>query len=125
YTLNREERQAVAEFLGTRETERPFPASAFCSAGTHGLATRASSDQVSNQVSNRVSRQAAASWNGWSPSPSNARYQTAEQAGLTAAEVPHLTLKWAFGFPGYVTAFASSIILNGTVFVGCALGGVQ
>src|SRR5215467_4462701 len=38
-------------------------------------------------------------WNGWSPTVANTRFQSGEQAGLTAAQVPGLTLKWAFGFP--------------------------
>jgi len=40
-------------------------------------------------------------WNGWGNDPTtNSRFQTAKAAGLTAAQVPQLKLKWAFGFPG-------------------------
>ncbi len=39
-------------------------------------------------------------WNGWGNDVSNARFQSAKGAGLTAAQVPNLKLKWAFGFPG-------------------------
>src|SRR5580704_2532918 len=35
-------------------------------------------------------------WNGWSTSATNSRFQDATSAGLTAAEVPKLKLKWAF-----------------------------
>ena len=62
---------------------------------------------------------------GWSPSPLNTRYQSAEQAGLRMAQVRHLKLKWAFGFAGDVTAFAAPTVLNGTLFVGSAGGVVQ
>ena len=55
----------------------------------------------------------------------NTRYQTAEQAGLTMGQVGHLKLKWALGFPGDITAFAASTVLNGTLFVGSAAGAVQ
>ena len=41
------------------------------------------------------------------------------------AQVRHLKLKWAFGFPGDVTAFAAPTVLNGTLFVGSASGVVQ
>src|SRR5262245_54892026 len=41
-------------------------------------------------------------WNGWSPSTTNARFQDARSAGLTAAQVPALKLKWAFNL-GNVT----------------------
>ncbi|HST27829.1 MAG TPA: hypothetical protein VLK26_05610, partial [Rudaea sp.] len=34
-------------------------------------------------------------WNGWGVDMSNARFQTAKNAGLTAAQVPNLKLKWA------------------------------
>src|SRR5690349_11511078 len=68
--LKRPEREAVATFLGTGAAEPGPPASAFCAAGSRVMAdpTRGS-------------------WNGWSPDPSNTRYQTAEQAGLTTDQV--------------------------------------
>ena len=37
-------------------------------------------------------------WNGWGNDRSNTRFQDAKAAGLTAADVPKLTLKWAFAF---------------------------
>src|SRR4029077_10508087 len=39
-------------------------------------------------------------WNGWGNGVSNARFQNAKAAGLSAGQVPSLKLKWAFGFPG-------------------------
>src|SRR5262245_10956620 len=39
------------------------------------------------------------SWNGWSPNPSNARFQNATAGGMDASRVPQLKLKWAFAFP--------------------------
>ena len=38
-------------------------------------------------------------WNGWGPDVVNSRFQDAKGAGLTAAQVPKLKLKWAFGYP--------------------------
>ena len=38
-------------------------------------------------------------WAGWSPTITNTRFQSREVAGLSAADVPRLTLKWALGFP--------------------------
>ena len=38
----------------------------------------------------------ASAWGGWSPSVTNPRYQDAKAAGLAAADVPRLKLKWAF-----------------------------
>src|SRR5688572_19556053 len=95
-TMNRDERIAVAEYLGTDEPDLVPPASAYCADRT--LTLRATPS--------------AASWNGWSPMPDNARYQTAERAGLTAEQVPNLELKWAYGFAGDVTAFAAPTVVD-------------
>src|SRR5579862_9155802 len=38
-------------------------------------------------------------WNGWGVDAHNTRFQSAEGAGLTIAQIPNLKLKWAFGFP--------------------------
>jgi polyvinyl alcohol dehydrogenase (cytochrome) len=61
-------------------------------------------------------------WNGWSPSVTNTRYQSADAAGLAIGQVRRLKLKWAFGFEGDVTAFAQPAVLDGQVFVGSAAG---
>src|SRR5258706_10602949 len=45
-------------------------------------------------------------WAGWSGDLGNTRFQPAAQAGLSAEQVPKLTLKWAFGFPNATTARA-------------------
>src|SRR5438093_488060 len=39
-------------------------------------------------------------WNGWGVNIANTRFQESAAAGLSAADVPRLKLKWAFGFPG-------------------------
>ena len=108
YPIRRDERQAVAEFLGKGADEAAPPPSAFCKADRPMLSGSARGD-----------------WSSWGPAASNTRFQTAEGAGLTAAEVGRLELKWAFGFPGDVTAFAAPTILQGTIFVGSAGGMIQ
>ena len=57
-------------------------------------------------------------WNGWGRDISNSRFQPAQDARLTAAQVPRLKLKWAFGFPSGVSANAQPTIASGRVFVG-------
>lgn len=106
YPLNRQERDAVANYLGTKAEEEKLPASAYCSAKVPILSGPASD-----------------TWAGWSLSTSNARYQT--QGGLAPGQVPHLKLKWALAFPGDVTAFAAPTVLRGTLFVGSASGAVE
>jgi polyvinyl alcohol dehydrogenase (cytochrome) len=59
-----------------------------------------------------------AAWNGWGADLSNTRFQPASAAGLTAAQVPGLKLKWAFGYPTGVSANAQPTIAAGRVFVG-------
>ena len=106
YPLTREERTAVANYLGTKGPEPGPPPAAFCSAGR-----------------NPLSAESAGNWNGWSPSPTNTRFQPA--GGITREQVSKLKLKWAYGFAGDVTAFAAPTVLNGTIFVGSAGGVVQ
>ncbi len=65
---------------------------------------------------------ASPAWNGWSADVTNSRYQSAKGAGLTADQVPHLKLKWAFGYPTGVSAFGQPAVASGRVFVGSDIG---
>ena len=62
------------------------------------------------------SKRTAPTWNGWSPDVTNSRFQTAKGAGLTADQVPHLKLKWAFGYPTGVSAFGQPAVAVGPRF---------
>ena len=106
YPLHRDERQAVAAYLGTAGPAISYPPSAFC---------------ADRKVT--LSDHPKSAWNGWSPSAANARFQPADAAGLDLDHVRRLRLKWAFGFDGDVTAFAQPTVLDDQVFVGSA-GGV-
>ena len=104
------ERRAIAEFVsgkkltGVLET-KPLP-QAMCSApGSSNLSQ-------------------GPSWIGWGSNLSNSRFQDAVNAGLTAADIPRLKVKWAFGFPGDQSANAHPTIAGGRVFVGSAGGTV-
>jgi polyvinyl alcohol dehydrogenase (cytochrome) len=63
-------------------------------------------------------------WQGWSPDVTNSRLQSAAAAGLDAAQVGRLKLKWAFGFPGALTAYGQPSPAGGRLFVGSANGTV-
>ena len=63
-------------------------------------------------------------WNGWGGSLANTRFQPASAAGLTAAQVPKLRLKWAFGFPDAASAWAQPTVVGNRVFVGSQNGTV-
>ena len=67
---------------------------------------------------------ASPAWHGWSPSSSNTRFQPAQQAGLTASQVPALSLKWAFGFPDATSAWSQPTVASGRLFVGSQNGTV-
>jgi polyvinyl alcohol dehydrogenase (cytochrome) len=107
--IKRDDREAVAAFLGQGPDETKPPASAFCKSTDRTIMAAAARE----------------SWSGWSPDSANTRYQRATSAGLAAANVGGLELKWAFGFAGDVTAFGAPTIVNGTIFVGSAGGTVQ
>jgi polyvinyl alcohol dehydrogenase (cytochrome) len=66
----------------------------------------------------------AAGWNGWGGSVTNARYQPADKGGLSAPQVPRLTLKWAFGFPGVTSARSQPAVAGDRLFVGSENGGL-
>jgi polyvinyl alcohol dehydrogenase (cytochrome) len=63
-------------------------------------------------------------WSGWAPAVTNTRFQSTQQAGLTAEQVPKLSLKWAFGFPDATSAWSQPTVASGRVFVGSQNGTV-
>ncbi len=60
---------------------------------------------------------AGARWNGWGVDLANTRFQKARDAGLSAAQVPSLKLKWAFGIPHGI-AFGQPTVASGRLFIG-------
>jgi polyvinyl alcohol dehydrogenase (cytochrome) len=55
-------------------------------------------------------------WNGWGNGVTNARYQSKEQGKLTAADLPRLKLKWAFGYANVAAARAQPAVVGGRLF---------
>jgi polyvinyl alcohol dehydrogenase (cytochrome) len=103
--LNDTEMHNVAIFL----TGKPFtgggiPAQAYCADRTVSL------DKAKDQPS----------WNGWGNDNANTRSQSAAMAGLKAADVPKLKLKWAFAVPGVIRVYGQPTIVGGTAFFGTA-----
>ncbi len=105
--LTEDQRRMVAVFM----SGRPF--------GTleHGDAKDMPNRCPSNPP---IGSATATDWNGWGGGLGNARFKTI--SGLTAAEVPHLKLKWAFGYPGGLSAFGQPTVVAGRVFVGTDTG---
>jgi polyvinyl alcohol dehydrogenase (cytochrome) len=103
--LSPTERRTVAEFLTGKPFVREPGALAQSRAGYCADAPRALTDPS-----------ATPHWNGWGVDLANRRFQSAEMAGLRPEQVPRLKLKWAFGFPGAIVAFAQPTIVGGRVF---------
>ena len=101
--------RAMAEFLSGRKL---------------GMTGAADARQMSNRCSTSPpigSLSTAPAWNGWGPDATNARFQQAA-AGMTAGDVPRLSLTWAFGFPGAASVYGQPTIAAGRVFVGVDTG---
>jgi polyvinyl alcohol dehydrogenase (cytochrome) len=69
-------------------------------------------------TSSPASRHATADWSSWGVDTSNSRFQTADAAGLSAAQVPRLKLKWAFHLGADAETRSQPAIVNETVYVG-------
>lgn len=101
------ERRAIAEYLAGKplghEPPAAIPQAAYCK----------DDPAFANPL-------AGPHWNGWGAALSNRRFQPAAQAGITASDLPRLRLKWAFGFPGDIQAYAQPAVAGGRLFVGSA-----
>jgi len=64
------------------------------------------------------------SWTTWGARSGNTRFQPEGEAGLTAQEVPRLTLQWALAFPDATHSWAQPTVAGGRVFVGSHNGTV-
>ena len=63
-------------------------------------------------------------WSGWGIDLDNTHRQTAANAGLTAADLPNLELKWAFGFAGGTSVSTQPAVAGGRIFLGSHEGGI-
>ncbi len=107
--LTPQERYAVGMFLSAPQPKAvPPPASGSC--GTTAPTLRVSSSSPS--------------WLGWSSSSDNWRFQDSRAAGITAADVPKLKLKWAFGLGDEISARSQPAVAGGRIFFGTSSGSV-
>jgi len=102
------ERQTVAE----RVAGRPLTAAtAGAASAPTGLCTGGPLDL----------RNATSVWNGWGPDVRNTRFQT-NAAGITAANVANLKLKWAFGVPNATQSRSQPAVVGGRLFMASQSG---
>jgi len=59
------------------------------------------------------------SWNGWGHDVENSRYQP--QPGIVPADVPRLTVKWTFAYPGQLVG-TQPVVVGDRLFVGTTTG---
>lgn len=104
--LTTEERIAVARFLTGKDV---------------GVAVN-SSGAAKCDASAKPLAMGRGDWNGWGMDTDNSRFQP--NPGLTAADVPRLKLKWAFGYEGARSAATQPSVVGGRVFAGGEGGAV-
>ena len=105
--LSDADRRAVAEFLAGR----PFSAVAV------STAARCTASAPMSDPSR------GPGWNGWGNGPGNTRY--AKDGGITAADLPKLKLKWAFGYANVNAARAQPTLAGGRLFAASENGEVH
>ncbi len=93
-TLTSTERAAVAKWLGRAPNAEQANSAGQCEGAPLGSA-------------------ASSSWTSWGNGVANLRFQPARAAGLTATDVPHLRLKWAFAAPGATLMRAQPAVFEG------------
>ncbi len=107
-TLTAEQREMVAEAVTGRTSQlESLPAGAFCA--SHGAAPLDRSDIA---------------WMGFGGNLEGTGFQSTERAGLTAADVPQLQLRWAFAFPNASQVRTKPTVTGNTVLVGGPFGEV-
>jgi polyvinyl alcohol dehydrogenase (cytochrome) len=108
--LSDDEKRTIAEYLGGR------PLDAKHSGDAAAMANHCPTNPPLTGLSS------GPSWNGWSASVGNTRFAAGGAAGLTAAGISQLKLKWAFGFPNGDTAYGQPAIVGGRIYVGSDIG---
>jgi len=106
------ERRAIAEFV----TGKPFSEPLATTPSPEAMCGPSASDFAGTLDGPR--------WASWGVNTANTRFQDAAMAGLTAADVPRLRVKWAFGFPGELSMDAQPTVAGGRVFLGTQSGTV-
>jgi len=96
--LTPEGRVALAEYLTGRKVGDEAPPAGKCAAPSPPLSLD------------------GPSFNGWGANLENWRFQP--DPGLSAADLPRLELKWAFGVPGAILMFGQPTVAAGRVFIG-------
>ncbi len=109
-TLTEDQRKMMATFL----SGRPL-----------GTMEQGAAKDMPNQCSSNpplAPPNSGPAWNGWGVTVANTRFAPESSARLTPEQVPHLKVKWAFGFPNGLSAYGQPTVVSGRVFVGTDTG---
>ena len=104
--LSGDERQKIANFLGTAVT------------------VERRRDEIANPCPANAPWKNTPSWASWGGGLANTRFLPANEAGLGADSVPRLKLKWAFAFADTSTLRSQPAVYRGRIFVGSQDGSV-
>jgi polyvinyl alcohol dehydrogenase (cytochrome) len=63
-------------------------------------------------------------WTNWGAGLANTRFQSAQDGGLQAADLPKLALRWVFAFPDTTILRSQPAVYRGRIFVGSQDGSV-
>ncbi|HJT86376.1 MAG TPA: PQQ-binding-like beta-propeller repeat protein [Bryobacteraceae bacterium] len=102
--LSTYEREGLANYLGKAVT------------------TQRQRDELANTCPAGPPWKNSPSWASWAPGLTNARFQSAAAAGLSAADVPRLAPKWVFAFPDTSVLRSQPAVYRGRVFAGAQDG---
>ena len=109
--LSGAERIAVAEFLSDRKM------------GAVTAAAKANECKLASPSVDEINT--GQQWNGWGNGVANRRYQPAAAGGITAADLPKLKLKWAFGYANVASSRAQPAVVGGRLFAASENAEVQ
>lgn len=103
--MTADERKTLAAYLtaGNAKTASSTRATAFC-----------------KDSATPVDLSAQSNWNGFGGGLANTRFQ--EAAGLSAADIPKLRLKWAFSLGNVTTARGQPVVVGNRLFAGTSAG---
>ncbi len=104
--LSTNERQAVANFIGTAVT------------------VERNRNEIANVCPANAEWKDGPGWSNWGAGVTNTRFQPAKEAGLKLEDVPKLTVKWAFAFPDTAVLRSQPAVYRGRVFAGSQDGNV-
>ena len=85
------------------------------------LAAQTSSNQCAGNAA-AADTSTTSSWNGWGGDISNSRFQSANGAQITAAQVPRLKLKWAYGLAGAKQVYGEPVVVGGRAYFSADTG---